>query len=124
MMNKTLYRKYLNLKDDIKENFLFYSLIVIAAVGITGAVIKSNYDNANRIQKAKDELFSMDSIAYKAPKGITYSQIATRTIPKDIRNRINMHDLEDFIQKDLNHRETNLIKEGETIYIPKNQNGN
>jgi len=118
-MNKTLYRKYLNLKDNIKENIVLYSLVGVALAGIAGAVIKYEYDKPNRLQKAKDELFLMDSVAYKAQKGDTYSQIAARTVPENLRNKLDAHYVCDFIQKDLNHRKTNLIKEGEIIYIPQ-----
>ena len=119
-MDKKLYRKYMLLKDDLKENWRGYALTGLVIAGVGFSLYKIIDRNAKAHQKAWGELFAMDSVEYKVKEGDTYSQIAMRTVPEELRNKLDATEVWAFIQKDLNHRETTLLRKGETIYIPKN----
>jgi hypothetical protein len=117
-MDNKACRKYLNLKEKLKENFLPAAFLVIAAAGLAALAIGAIKHNEAKKEQARMDLWNIPTIEHYVKNGERYSTIASRA-PRYIINTLGQDYVEDHIMMDLNHTDKIMLSTGQKIYVPK-----
>ena len=118
-MNKNLYRKLMNFKDNWKENALAGLAALIIGGGALFTVAYMANHRINEVEKNRLALWNHEYVEeITAKEGTTYSGLANQYIPADIINKTGLDKAEHYIMIDLNETKNPAISIGKKILVP------